>query len=80
MNGVRVRADIVADINGEIHIIEVKNGPHASYTHNQRIVYPQMENNVPIIPKGNNAKGVTKFDIGVPTTDYKFSTYRYNTK
>ncbi|MDR3046715.1 MAG: hypothetical protein LBU51_03750 [Bacteroidales bacterium] len=42
VNVIRVRVDIAADFNGEITLIEVKNGPHAGFTPNQKIVYPQM--------------------------------------
>lgn len=40
VNGVRVRVDVAADFNGEIILMEVKNGPFSRMTPNQRIVYP----------------------------------------
>lgn len=78
VNGVRVRVDIAADFNGEIRLIEVKNGPSASYTPNQKIVYPQMKENVPVIPRGKNAGKIEQFDIGAPTIKYKFEVIWYN--
>lgn len=41
--------------NGVSHLIEVKNGPSAGFTPNQKIVYPKMMENIPVIPKGFNA-------------------------
>ena len=62
VNGVKVRVDIAADFNGEIHLIEVKNGPSAGFTPNQKIAYPQMTDRVkiPVVPRGDNALPLTK--------------------
>ena len=74
----RVRVDIAADFNGEIRLIEVKNGPHAGFTPNQKIAYPQMEGQMPIIPRGNNATNVWgPHQIGQPTTIYKLEIIHY---
>ena len=52
-------------------LIEVKNGPHANFTTNQRIVYPQMLDYAPIVPIGKNAANVWGLSqVGYPTTDY----------
>ena len=81
VNGVRVRVDIAADFNGEIHLIEVKNGPSAGFTQNQSIAYPQMTDGVrvPVIPRGNNALSLTPYgwQIGQPTTQYRLIIIRY---
>jgi hypothetical protein len=76
VNGVRVRVDLAADFNGEIHLIEVKNGPSAGFTQNQKIVYPQMLDGAPVIFKGGNAQK-SGFDINVPTTTYILKIIKY---
>lgn len=50
VEGTKVRMDIVAEIDGETVLFEVKNGPLAGYTHNQRIVYPQLSAPLPEMP------------------------------
>jgi len=78
VNGVRVRVDIAADFNGEISLIEVKNGPSAGFTPNQRIVYPQMTDGIPIIPRGANAVPVWgPNQVGQPTTQYYLRIIKY---
>ena len=80
VGGVRVRVDIAADFNGEIQLIEVKNGQHARYTPNQKIAYPLMEDGVhlPIVPKGTNAVDVWgPNQIGYPTLNYHLIIKRY---
>jgi hypothetical protein len=77
VNGVRVRVDIAANFNGEIILIEVKNGPYARFTPNQSVVYPQMYDNVPLIPYGGNASNVWPGQIGQPTTLYNLLIIRY---
>ncbi|KAF0203985.1 MAG: RHS repeat-associated core domain-containing [Bacteroidetes bacterium] len=70
LNGVRVRVDIAADFNGEIRLIEVKNGPSAGFTPNQKINYPQMKDGASIIPIGRNASQIPQWQIGQPTNRY----------
>jgi len=77
VNGVRVRVDIAADFNGEIHLIEVKNGHSAGFTPNQRIAYPQMMDGIPIIPRGANANYVWPGQIGQSTTFYVLKIIKY---
>lgn len=78
VNGVRVRVDIAADFNGQITLIEVKNGPSAGFTPNQRIVYPQMMDGIPIVPRGANAAPVWGTgQIGQPTTFYILKIIQY---
>jgi hypothetical protein len=81
VGGVRVRVDVAADFNGEIHLIEVKNGPFAGFTQNQSIVYPQMMDGVrvPIVPRGNNALSLTPYgwQIGQSTTQYRLIIIKY---
>jgi hypothetical protein len=81
---VRVRLDIAADFNGEIHLIEVKNGPSAGFTPNQKIAYPQMADGVrvPVIPRGTNALPITTkypqlWQIGQATTQYRLIIIHY---
>ena len=80
VGNVRVRIDVAADFNGVIHLYEVKNGPHAGFTPNQKVGYPLMKDatHIPIVPKGNNAIQVWgKEQIGQPTLMYKFEIIQY---
>jgi hypothetical protein len=79
VNGVKVRVDVAADFNGEIHLIEVKNGPSAGFTPNQKIAYPQMQGDMrtPIIPRGANAAQIPQWQVGQPTTSYMLKIIRY---
>ncbi|MFT3740236.1 MAG: RHS repeat-associated core domain-containing protein [Breznakibacter sp.] len=77
VNGVRVRVDIAADFNGQITLIEVKNGPSAGFTPNQRIVYPQMMDGIPIIPRGANANYIWPGQVGQSTTFYVLKIIKY---
>lgn len=84
-DNIRVRVDIAYRVGDEIHLVEVKNGPHAGYTHNQRRVYPKMKltdgDKVLIIPRGKKAENIWgKGQIGVPTKDYYFEVLRFNNK
>lgn len=78
---VRVRVDMAAKINNEVHFIEVKNGPSAGFTPNQKIAYPQMTDGVriPVIPRGTNAIPLGRYGmpVGQPTTGYRFRTIKY---
>jgi RHS repeat-associated protein len=42
VNGVRTRVDIVANIDGVVTLIEVKNGPYASFTTNQKAAFKSI--------------------------------------
>jgi len=78
VNGVRVRVDVAADFNGEIILMEVKNGPSAGFTPNQKIVYPQMQEGVPVIPRGVKALPIWGAEqIGKPTTQYYLKIIEY---
>ncbi|HBN05418.1 MAG TPA: hypothetical protein DD434_06475, partial [Bacteroidales bacterium] len=77
VEGVRVRVDLGASFNGEVHFIEVKNGPSAGFTPNQKIVYPKMMENIPVIPKGFNAMKMQELQVGEPTTSYQLIIIRY---
>jgi hypothetical protein len=75
---IRVRVDIAADFNGEIQLIEVKNGPSAGFTPNQNQVYRDMLYNKPmIIFRGNNAFNAG-FAPGSSTTIYVLRIIKYN--
>ena len=79
VGNVRVRVDLAAKINNKIQLIEVKNGPYARFTPNQKIAYPLMEaTHIPVIPRGNNAVYVWGPEqIGKPTTAYSFTIRHY---
>ncbi len=71
VNGVRVRVDVAADFNGKIVLYEVKNGPSAGFTPNQKIVYPKMLDGAQVIPRGMKAIPVWGSEqIGQPTNSY----------
>ena len=83
VNGVRVRLDIAMFKDGNVYLVEVKNGPHAGFTPNQKAAYPQMTDSpnilkAPIIPKGSNAIPVFGApNIGQPTTNYNLMIIHY---
>lgn len=52
LDNTKVRLDMVAEFDGEKVLIEVKNGAHAGFTHNQSIVYPQLSSPLPELPSG----------------------------
>jgi hypothetical protein len=56
VKGTRVRPDIVATRGGDMRVIEVKTGPSAGYTTNQRIAYPQFADGA--IARGANAEAI----------------------
>ena len=63
LNGVRNRFDFVGEKDGLLHLFEVKNGPTARMTPNQKINIPIMQKQTPpFIPIGNNAKNVPAFN------------------
>ena len=64
VDGVRTRLDFVGEKDGVLHFFEVKNGPHARKTKNLSIVWPKLNANQPIIPRGNNASRVPEFNPG----------------
>jgi RHS repeat-associated protein len=71
LNGVRTRFDFAGELKDELHLFEVKNGPNALLTPNQRINIPQMmKTHPPIVPVGRNAGNVPQFmkSIGKPYT------------
>lgn len=77
-SGVRVRVDFAIIDDGIVHLHEVKNGPFAGFTPNQKIVYPQMLEGIPIIPRGINAATVFgSQNVGIPTTRYTLTITKY---
>ena len=66
-----------------LYIYEVKNGPHAGFTPNQKIVIPAILKEKPILyPYGKNASNVPQFNIllinGKPYTgNYNFVIKHY---
>ena len=77
VNGGRIRVDIVGEFNGEVRLYEVKNGPSAGFTPNQRMAFPQMNGELPIIPWGQNAMNTNFLDVGVPMQGYVLQIIRY---
>ena len=61
--------------DGKIYFHEVKNGPHAGFTTNQKINYPLIEQKMSVTPHGNNALDVPKGPI---TPEMKY--WRYNSE
>jgi len=75
VNGIKVRVDLVAEIDGKMTLIEVKNGLHAGFTRNQTIVYPKLLLEKPLVtPVGSNAKAIFR----TPTNDYNFIIIKFN--
>lgn len=52
IDGTRVKVDKVAKMGDDVFLVEVKNGPSARLTHNQRIAYPKLSSPLPELPKG----------------------------
>ena len=83
VDGIRVRPDLIGEKDGMLYIIEVKNGPKAGPTYNQKIVYPKLESGkTPFIPQGRNAMNVPQFQDILPsgssyTGNYKFLMIKY---
>ena len=62
LNGIRNRFDF-GEKDGTLHLFEVKNGPTARMTPNQKINIPIMQKQTPpFIPIGDNAKKVPAFN------------------
>ena len=75
VNGTKVRFDFVADVDGQMTFFEVKNGPHAGFTPNQKIVYPDMLLNKPMVyPVGRNAHKIFQIHTDV----YNFVIIKFN--
>ena len=68
---VRNRFDFAGELDGKLHLFEVKNGASAGFTPNQKINLPKMIFNHPqFTPVGRNALQVPHFqnNIGIPYT------------
>lgn len=62
LDGVRTRFDFVGSLDEQLHLVEVKTGPHAGFTPNQKINIPKyLTNKSTLIPRGANAIKVPKF-------------------
>ena len=67
IDGIRNRFDFVGEKDGVLHLFEVKNGPHARLTTNQKInINKMMRFKSSFIPRGKNASFVTYpgFNVG----------------
>jgi len=75
VDGVRIRPDFIGiDKNGVLNIVEVKNGPNARFTPNQKIVIPKMMGNEhPCFkPVGGNAMKIPDFrNVMINNQPYK---------
>ena len=69
---VRNRFDFVGELDGKLHLFEIKNGPKAGFTSNQKINLPKfILNKTQFIPVGEKAIQVPGFIRNVPyTKDY----------
>jgi RHS repeat-associated protein len=77
VGGTRIRLDFAGEMHSELHFVEVKNGPQAGLSTNQRVTFPQMmKGDVPVIPYGQNALRAG-FKLGVPISTYQLSIVRY---
>ena len=62
VNGVTIRPDFVGYKDGMLYIYEVKNGPYAGFTKNQKMVISEILKERPVfIPRGVNAGRVPMF-------------------
>lgn len=78
--GVRNRFDFVGKKGEYLYLFEVKNGPTARMTPNQKINIPIMQKQTPpFIPIGDNAKNVPAFNnlVGGKYTDKYIVIYRH---
>ena len=64
------------DKQGTLHVVEVKTGPNAGLTPNQKFTIPEMRKGTPISPFGGNAMDFfcvpTKIDLPKHITNYSF--------
>ncbi len=73
VDGKWIKMDIAARVEDSPVLVEVKSSPTASFTKNQRIVYPMiLENKVPITPFGHNAQSVFYQPEMMGTVNYTF--------
>lgn len=80
LNGVRNRFDFVGEKDEVLYLFEVKNGPTARMTPNQKINIPIMRKQTPpFIPIRDNAKNVPAFNnlVGGKYTDKYVVIYRH---
>ena len=78
VEGVRIRLDFVGyDELGNLQLFEIKYGPYARPTPNQKIVIRKLQQGVSFIPYGKNATQI-HLSIGVPYMGkYKFNYIHY---
>lgn len=63
VDGVRIRPDFIGYKDNVLHIYEVKNGPKAGFTPNQKVVIPKILDNKPqFFFKGGNASRIPNFN------------------
>lgn len=65
VDGTCTRIDLVGyDKDGVLTLFEVKNGPKASFTKNQNIVWPKIENNSSFFSTPSNSNSKSFIPIG----------------
>ena len=52
---IRNRFDFVGELDGRLHLFEIKNGSSAGFTPNQQINMPKLMSQSPFIFRGGNA-------------------------
>ena len=62
VDGTTYVADLIGEKDNLLYIIEVKNGPTARCTINQKIVFPKLKEMKPFIPFGKNAAKIYNFN------------------
>ena len=83
VDGVRIRPDFIGYKDNVLHIYEVKNGPKAGFTPNQKAVIPKILDNKPqFFFKGGNASRIPNFNTLIInnkpyTGDYNFVIKHY---
>ncbi len=64
------------DKQGTLHVVEVKTGPNAGFTPNQKFTIPEMRKGTPITPFGGKARGFwkveTNFELPQGIKGYSF--------
>ena len=78
VDGTKIRADFVGIKDDVTYIFEVKNGPYAGFTTNQKIAIPNfLEHHPSFIPYGKNALNVPAFKSFVLQHDPFTGNYKY---
>lgn len=83
VNSVKTRVDFVGEKDGILYLYEVKNGPYARFTPNQKVVIPQLQDfHKGFIPVGKNAMMINQLapfvsNKQIYTGDFEFVLKHY---